>query len=92
MSNPNFSVYDFAMMGLTEGQLLSMRDAALTSYTTTLMNGKVVTSVAAPGITTGFQVYASPTEILKAIQYALSCINPGLYGNPMVNQTIGYTR
>lgn len=92
MSTPTFSIYDFSLMGLTESQLLSIRDSALSNMTTTLVNGKVVSSVNAPGLTTTFQVYATPMQILKGVTYALQLINPTLYGVPVQNQVIGYNR
>jgi hypothetical protein len=57
----------------------------------TLIGGKVVTSVNAPGLSTTFQVNASPTEVTKALWFALSQLNPNKYTVTFINQTLGYT-
>ncbi len=84
----SFNLYSLAQSGLTEAQLLAIRDAALVN----VGSGKSVTSVNAPGLATTFQLTAHPWEILRAVNFALQNMNPDRYGMPIQNQTIGYNR
>jgi hypothetical protein len=83
------SIFDLSNIGLTEAQLLAIRDTALTGVTS---GNKVITSVNAPGLTTSFQVNTTPIEILNAAAFALQMLNPAVYGQPMQTQTIGFNR
>lgn len=82
------SIYDLSLLGLSESQLLAIRDDALSK----LSSGKVITSVNAPGLTTTFQITASPLEIAKSAVFALQQLNPAVYGQSIINQTINFNR
>lgn len=85
----NFSIYDFCQSGLSESQLLSMYSSSI-SATTTLVSGKVVTSLNAPGLSSTFEVYATPLQVSRALWFALSQIDSTKYALSFYNQSIGF--
>ena len=88
MMMEQFNLYSLSALGLTESDLLAIKESALASVS----SGKSVTSVNAPGLSTSFQLHAAPWEIVRSAQFALQQINPTRYGTPIQNQTIGFTR
>lgn len=79
------SKYDLCGLGLSSAQLIVIRDQALSSIGT----GKTMNSINAPGLSTGFEVFASPMEIYRAAVYALQVLDPATYGNVTPNIAVG---
>jgi hypothetical protein len=82
------SINAFNNSGMTEAQLITIRDSAIAS----IAGGQTVTSVQAPGLTTTFTEFASPVELLRAANHALQLMNPARYGQPIQTTSYGYTR
>lgn len=81
------SQYALCNLGLTEAELIVIRTSALSEIT----SGKQLTSVSAPGLSSGFQIFATPIELFRAATVALQKIDPDTYGRPPITSTVGYT-
>lgn len=82
------SLNAFANSGMTETQLITIRDTAIAS----IAGGTTVQSVTAPGLATTFSEFANPVELLRAANHALQLLNPTRYGQPIQTTSYGYSR
>lgn len=86
----SFPINIFSESGLTEAELLSIRNSMITKISSG--DGQIVTSVSTPGLSSTFQIYATPAEILAAVNYALKLLDPSIYGGPMITEYQGVLR
>lgn len=80
-----FNLQQFCNCGLTESQLLTIRTNSINDMLSG-KTGKEVSSINVPGISTTFQIFASPAEIARAANYALSFISSSYSGPKSVVQ------
>jgi hypothetical protein len=71
-------------IGLTETQLLAIRDKAVESIT----QGLVLTSYSDSGSSAGKQWAMPPKEMLQEAQYALGILDPQQYSNAVRNTVV----
>lgn len=83
-------ITQLAACNLSESDLLIIQSSALQAVKDNL--GQVVLSTNIPGMSTTFSQGISPIELLRAANYALSVLNPSVYGQPLIKEAIMWTR
>jgi hypothetical protein len=72
----------------SESELLDMRNVVRAQLLSD--PSRQVVSISSPGLSATYTISASPTELLEAIGFALSKLNPCLYGNKIQSRTTAY--
>lgn len=71
------NISDLVNLGLTEGDLLYIREKALEMIKQGM--GRIPKNISVPGLSTEHQIYATPLDLARAVSYALHQLDPEKY-------------